>query len=58
MKSRQSSGDKCVCVCQQLPPRQEYRTQEVDNVVEECNAIVGQVMESGRQPLTVDDICR
>ena len=45
-------------MCQQLPSSQEYLAQEVDNVVEERNAIVGQVMESGRQPLTVDDICR
>ena len=41
-----------------LPPSQKYLAQEVDNVVEACNAIAGQVMELGHQPLTVDDICR
>lgn len=41
-----------------LPPSQEYLAQEVDNVVEACNAIAGQVIKSGLQPLTVDDICR
>ena len=41
-----------------LPPSQKYLEQEVDNVVEACNAIAGQVMESGYRPLTVEDICR
>jgi len=40
----------------QLPPSKEYLGQEIDNIVEACNAIFNRIVKGDRSPMSIDTL--
>ena len=40
-----------------LPPSRQYLSQEIDNVITACNNIASEVIASGQNPISPDEIC-